>query len=297
MDSLASADERVAGDSPFAQSSAAQSRGPWRIAIYHNLQSGGGKRVVYEATRQFVARGHTVDLWFPETADDEFLPTSSLAHRAVRIPLRLPRAEAWPKVPFRAVAALLRLLRTLDRHGRQVARLLDAGNYDIVYAHEDRFTAGPAPLRYLQTPCAYFCGEPKRGLYGHATPADRSGTPIWRRAYQVVGQLSHRALLRSFDRASTRAARMVLTNSDYTRELIWRAHAVFAHTSYLGADPQRFCPVGRAEESLVLSVGELVPRKGHDVVIEAVARIPASRRPRVLVAANGGWEHERNRLR
>ena len=67
---------------------------------------------------------------------------------------------------------------------------------------------------------------------------------------------------------------MVLTNSDYTRELIWKAHGVFAYTSYLGADPQRFRPGPKGDAPVVLSVGELVPRKGHDFVIEAVGHLP-----------------------
>lgn len=59
-----------------------------------------------------------------------------------------------------------------------------------------------------------------------------------------------------------------------------------------GVDPDRFIPRDRAGEkarlgvagSLILSVGALIPRKGHDVVIDAVARLHGTT---LLIAGEG----------
>lgn len=65
-----------------------------------------------------------------------------------------------------------------------------------------------------------------------------------------------------------------------------------------GVDAARFAPADRAaikvrlgvEGPLVLSVGALIPRKGHDIVIDAVARLPGTT---LLIAGEGP---ERGRL-
>ena len=48
------------------------------IAIWHNLPSGGGKRVLYDQVRGLVERGHTIEIWCPSTADQQFLPVKGL---------------------------------------------------------------------------------------------------------------------------------------------------------------------------------------------------------------------------
>lgn len=59
-----------------------------------------------------------------------------------------------------------------------------------------------------------------------------------------------------------------------------------------GIDPDRFAPADRAAlkadlgvpDGLILSVGALIPRKGHDIVIDAVARLPGTT---LLIAGDG----------
>src|SRR6476660_8489805 len=45
-----------------------------RIAIWHNLPSGGGKRALYNQIRGFLKRGHEVESWCPPTADQKYFP-------------------------------------------------------------------------------------------------------------------------------------------------------------------------------------------------------------------------------
>src|SRR6266446_7167318 len=48
-----------------------------KIAVWHNLPSGGGKRALYYHVRGLVERGHTVESWCPPTADQSYLPSAS----------------------------------------------------------------------------------------------------------------------------------------------------------------------------------------------------------------------------
>src|SRR6184192_2997391 len=49
-----------------------------RIAVCHNLPSGGGKRALYYHVRGLIERGHSVEAWCPSTSDRNYLPLSEL---------------------------------------------------------------------------------------------------------------------------------------------------------------------------------------------------------------------------
>ena len=63
-----------------------------RIAVWHNLPSGGGKRALHDHVRGLLGRGHTIEAWCPSTADPDYLPLSELIPEHV-LPL------AWPGTP------------------------------------------------------------------------------------------------------------------------------------------------------------------------------------------------------
>src|SRR5216683_2521051 len=54
-----------------------------KIAVWHNLPSGGGKRALYDHVRGLVARGHSVEVWCPPTASRTFLPLDALVREHV----------------------------------------------------------------------------------------------------------------------------------------------------------------------------------------------------------------------
>src|SRR5216683_3299275 len=72
-----------------------------KIAVWHNLPSGGGKRALYYHVRGLVERGHTVESWCPPTADVSYLPLREL------IP---EHTKPFDWVPFGGRYALTRLL-------------------------------------------------------------------------------------------------------------------------------------------------------------------------------------------
>src|SRR6516165_4331271 len=96
-----------------------------RIAVWHNLPSGGGKRALFDQVRDLVARGHEVEAWCPPTADRSYLPLSDVVREHV-VPLML-------KAPSDSEPRLLRKLhplhwsvrarlRAMNQHCRECAR-------------------------------------------------------------------------------------------------------------------------------------------------------------------------------
>lgn len=70
--------------------------GPWRgrrmrVAVWHNLPSGGGRRVLHDHVTALAGRGHAVEVRCPPTADRRYWP--------------LPAANPEHVVEFRPAAA------------------------------------------------------------------------------------------------------------------------------------------------------------------------------------------------
>src|SRR5688500_14318910 len=100
-----------------------------RIAVVHNLPSGGARRALVEHCRGLRARGHVVEAFFPDTADEAFLPLAGVVDRThVWCAPRAPAREAGmfgrvgPVWAWRA----LRLARALGRIHREIAAAVDA---------------------------------------------------------------------------------------------------------------------------------------------------------------------------
>jgi glycosyltransferase involved in cell wall biosynthesis len=264
-----------------------------KIAVVQNLPSGGARRCLVEHCRGLRERGHRVEAFFPDTADEAFLPLEPAVDRvhvwrAPRPPSR--EASLFGQVSIGSAWAALRLVAGLARIHREMAAAIDAGGFDVVLATHDQFTHAPRVLRHLRTPSAYFCQEPLRFVYeapvGLAMRA--SGGPV-ARAIRRLATAAAKRVLRPLDAGSVRAATTILANSVYSHESILRAYGRAARVVYLGVDTARFRPLGLDRANVVLTVGALHPAKGFDFVVAALGRIPAARRPALVVVSDRGY--------
>jgi glycosyltransferase involved in cell wall biosynthesis len=262
-----------------------------RIAVYHNLPSGGAKRALYNYTRSLVAAGHEVDAFAPVTAEEGYLDLRPLVGRYHAFPLRIEAGRILGRSPVTAeLARYARLRWALPAHAREVAAQIDAGGYDLAFVHHCRYAGSPPLLTLLSTPSVYYCQEPRRGgnEYSIRHGAERP-SPAGRLA-QRAHLAAFGALLDGRDVAAARAATMVLANSVFSIEAIKRAYGRYARLAYLGADLAAFHPPGAAarRERRVMSVGAMHPSKGHRFALEAVACVPAAARPALHVVADRG---------
>ena len=78
-----------------------------KIAVWHNLPSGGGKRQLYYHVKGLIERGYEVKSWRPDTADPKFLPLSALTEEKI-IPLKNKEGFHSGIIrPYRKVKAML----------------------------------------------------------------------------------------------------------------------------------------------------------------------------------------------
>jgi glycosyltransferase involved in cell wall biosynthesis len=245
-----------------------------RVAVVHNLQAGGAHRRLSEQMKALP--GTTVEIC-PEGA----LPVTAAA---VVMPLRAG-ASRVPRVlrpPLRYVD-LAALLYTWRRVARRVAAL----HADVVFANPCHFLQAPAALLWARAPTLYFCDEPRRVDYEPAAAATRNARTA------VVYAPLYRAQ-RWLDRRATTAASRLVTNSRYTSGQIRRSYARHADVVQLGV-PDSFRPSHAPVAGHVLSVGTLIPSKGHDLALHACAL--AQPRRRLVVVAPSACAPEEGRLR
>lgn len=264
-----------------------------RIALFENLYSGGSKREAFELTRALTEHGHVVDHWTTTAADSSFLPLTRVTRRqysypwpaAMTIPRRLPGLRNYLNA-----AATAGQMRRIDRLARQMASAIDEIGYDFVFAHHCRLVQAPYLLRYLRTSSVYFCHEPMRRFY--EPPLDRP----YSRPASSIGRLQRRwyaparraidAHIKRADARNAASATLLLTNSHFSAEAIYKAYGCRAFVSYLGVDTDVFRPLGLPRRDFVLSVGTITPLKGYDFLIEAIGYIDVQSRPPLLLVGN-----------
>ena len=258
-----------------------------RIALYHDLPSGGGKRTVEAHVRGLVERGHHVHLFMPSTAEESFLPVARLAQDTTVYPLPEPpnRERALTGRPSPADAVRwLRLLRAVRRAASAAAAEIDRGGFDVALVHPSQFTQAPYVLRWLRTPSLYYCQEPLRAAY-----EPRITSPLKR--------LLIRPTLGRVDRRNVRAAGLVVANSGYTRTRIATVYGVDSRVITPGVDPERFTPGSAPRGRYVLAVGALHPLKGFDFLVEALGEIEEDQRPPLILVSDRARRADEERLR
>jgi hypothetical protein len=135
-----------------------------RLAVWHNLPSGGGQRALYDHVSGLLRRGHTIEIWSPPTADRKMLDVNSLApyHEVALRQPRLRRAGV-PGSMRRAVSEFS--LAAMDDHCKAAADEINAGGFDVLLNGTCmQFNAAPI-ARHVNIPSVLYLQEPHRLFY------------------------------------------------------------------------------------------------------------------------------------
>jgi glycosyltransferase involved in cell wall biosynthesis len=264
-----------------------------RIAVWHNLPSGGAKRALYEHVRGLIARGHTVESWCPPTADQNYLPLSGLIPEHVVSldwPMAFRHLDEW-----QITLEINRALAAMEGHCRACAADIKAGGFDVLLANSCQFFAVSPIGRLCKMPTALYLQEPFRKLY-EAMPA-----LLWQAQPRRIGSLlkvtTHRKAFADWRRIrnwriqvreeATNAAayHRILVNSRFSRESVLRVYGLDAEVCYLGVDSALFVDRSLARGNTIVSFSSIQPAKNISFCIEAIALLPEPR-PELIWAGN-----------
>jgi len=269
-----------------------------RVAVWHNLPSGGGKRALYDHVRGLAARGHSIEAWCPSSADTAFLPLSELIPEHV-----VPFTWAGSR-PRNAMTRLLSdyrdmdsRLRAMDEVCRECAEEINAGGFDVLFANACQFFRVTSIAHHVRLPKVLYLQEPYRWLYeampqlpwAALPPADgrRASASYWKPLIRDLVTVQALRIQVREELANARAFDTILVNSLFSRESVLRAYGLDAKVCYLGVDTEHFVSRDQPREDFVVGVGAFVPEKNIPFVIEAVARVPEPR-PSLLWIGNVG---------
>ncbi len=258
-----------------------------RIALYHNLPSGGAKRAVFEWVQR-MANIHTIDVYSLSTADHAFCDIHPFVSQykvyefsplgLFKSPLgRLNQIQRW------------RNLGNLERVNHQIALEINANSYDVLFANTCIYSFIPSLLQYIKIPSVYYLHEPFGSGFYRKIERPYLSKNKWRESMDRFDPLIwlYKNRLGLLQERSVHKTKLLLSNSQYTRNCIRSEFGVDAPFSQLGVNMEGFQPVHHSSrENFVVSVGEMSPRKGFDFVVESLGKIHADQRPSLKLACN-----------
>lgn len=263
-----------------------------KIAVWHNLPSGGGKRALHDHVRGLIGRGHTVEAWCPPTADPGYLPLSPMVPEHV-VALDWPAPTLGDKL--QVTLGINRQIAAMDAHSRACAKQIAQGGFDVLFANTCRFFRAPMIGRHARLPSVLYLQEPYRWLY-EALPRlpwlalareDQPGLhpSTWRAAFLDWRTVRNARVQAREEVASATAFTRILVNSYFSRESVLRAYGLDAQVCYLGVDHRHFVDHGLPREDIVAGLGSVTPEKNLHLVIEAIGALPLPR-PRLVWIGN-----------
>lgn len=262
-----------------------------KIAVWHNLPSGGGKRALHDQVRGLLARGHTIEVWCPETSDSRYLPLSELVPEH-RLPLPQPKSSSLLPRSFRInITERLASLRAIEAHAREAAAQIERSGFDLALIHPCLRTFAPYIGRFLSIPKVLYLQEPNRPLY-EAHPrlhwvAPESGSVV--RTLLDLAYLQVRRIEAREEATNVHAYDKVLSNSYFSRESLLRSYGVESDVCYLGVNTERLPLADIPREPFAIGLGAFTKEKGLDFVIEALGKVSASIRPKLIWVGNSAW--------
>lgn len=255
-----------------------------KIAVFHNLPSGGAKRALYGLVKYLTKVGCSVDVFVPSTANETFLPLKQFARNVTVLPVR-KTPVGFLKSSIRYILPIRCSLADLEETQKRLAAIINSGEeYDVVFVEQDKYTMSPFILKYLNKPHLYYCPQPLRSneavLIQLSKNVDTLNVwrEIWRR-YSIPR-------LTRIDKENASFAKVILTNSYFSREAILRTYGMNSFVSYLGVDTEIFRPLNTKTGSYVISVGSISPAKGFDFIIRSLSLVEKKIRPRFVIIGN-----------
>lgn len=257
-----------------------------RIAVWHHLPSGGGRRALSDQVKGLVARGHHVEIWTPEVRESNLIDLARGACEHV-IPLDRRRPPGSREL-WQLLQGVRGDIDAMGRHCLACAREIDRGGFDVLLGCTSQDFAVTSIARATSLPSVLYLQEPLRELY-EALPtlpwvagSPQRGLRAMRPSHLLstareLARIRKLGILAREERLNAAAFDTILVNSQYSRESVRRAYGMSSAVCRLGVDVSLFRPLGLNRENAVVGVGSLVRLKRPDLVIEAIRSLPPPR--------------------
>lgn len=261
-----------------------------RIAIWHNLPSGGGKRALYNHVRALKENGHFLEAWTTDMSSSDYLPLSELIVEN-RKKIKQEYENLWDIInPIKREQQIIKLL---NEHCLECVKEIESKKFDLVFANSCGISYMPYIGKFTKLPRIVYLGEPYRPLY-EAMPEN-----IWKAPYQILKLKKIKRIVSDFlinysrrikvlnEIEAAKSYQKILVNSLFSRENVIRSYGLDATVCYLGIDTGNFEPTVLKKEPYVVGLGFISSIKSVHKAIEIISEIPKEIRPVLKWIANG----------
>ncbi|WP_048191100.1 glycosyltransferase family 1 protein [Methanobacterium sp. SMA-27] len=264
-----------------------------KIAVFHNLPSGGAKRALYGNVK-FLAKEHEVDVVVPSTANEEYLPLKDIVNNLKVFPVKnnLPGFIYSALKYFPSKVSLNDLKKTQ----KIMAEYVNKKDYDVVLCEQDRHTMAPFILKYLKKPLVYYCQQPNCFRYDISRKLYKEAGLEYKNIIEGLYLRIFGSKLIKHDKKYANYSKYMVSNSNFSKEIIFKMYGISSLVSYLGVDNRVFRPIDILKENFVLSVGQCIPEKGFEFIVKSIAMIDVDLRPDFVLVTDHGNIHWKNYL-
>jgi glycosyltransferase involved in cell wall biosynthesis len=265
----------------------------WQIAWVHNGDMGGSKRFAFEMVRNLSARGHVIDEFIVRgsMSNVDYLSLKPFVRTSSELIMRgtdLSWLRPYLLHSYAQLGATLWTMHKVKQEFERLANVINAAEYDFVHIDQypDCRTVGILP--YLRRPNVVYSHEPSPVRYEESSCGTSLGQNSAHKGFytslcDVASKLSIPVRNRR-DIIQTKLAHLVLANSYFSKEVLFQRYGCHSKVCYPGVNCSAFGLAVLPVEPMVLSAGRIIRLKQHHLVIEAVALIERTQRPRVIIA-------------
>ena len=263
-----------------------------RIAIWHNLPSGGGKRALYNHIKALQGHGHYIEGWTTDYASQDYLPLSEIIKEHCKPITKNLQKINKNKSPIRRTIKTINLLK---KHCKECVEEIEREGFDLIFANSCGLTYMPYIGLFAKIPVVTYLGEPNRLLYEASEIGNIWELPAFNFTPRGINRL-RKDLLTTYSRRikvgeeikAAKSCSRILVNSLYSRESIKRAYGINSSVCYLGVDEKLFHSDNDIlKKPFVVGMGSIGKGKNVDMAIHVIAKIPTYQRPQLKWISNG----------
>jgi glycosyltransferase involved in cell wall biosynthesis len=246
-----------------------------RIFAFHGMLTkvGGAERAFANKLVSLRKRGHEITLWTLDISDHyrNWLKGSGVDVNTFAM------KRSYMGGRQLTVTTIIRAMRRLNK----LVPL--SRSYDVAFLHHyDYSPLLAARLAPTGIPIVYYCPEPPRHYY----EPDLQNVTTKKKMGKALGSVSN-WIDKTIDRHGVEHVDKILTNSDYTREVVWRTYGKMPTTVYLGVDLERFRNLDMGKDNMVLAIGGNYYLKAHDFIVRSLGKVPRDIRPNLTIVGKG----------
>jgi len=232
------------------------------IAFFHELPDGGARNATLKMASLLKTLGHNVDLYYVAEKKDKIDSDNLNNVFFYEFKPKAWRGNNWAIRIYKDTLELVNLYK-LDR---KIANDINFKKYDMVVVNASQFIEAPFILRFIKTSKIFYAHDPNyRIIYEKLLDVPQSLGFI-KYSYEKL----NRFFRKIFDISNISKADLILANSKFAKDTIFKTYNLKSTVSYLGVDPDIFKPQDLDKEIDILFVGSHDPIDGFQLLSDAV---------------------------